>query len=139
MCIFERINNEYQRILNIEFKNKNTKRESIEKDIQKLVSEKVDGVFIHLLENTNQRTFSNERETGIFDKLYKSFFDFQTKWNDEHKSIRLIIISLKQKILIYRVLKKNDFENLKDVFFIENHCGSIEEIKGNGWETQTTK
>jgi hypothetical protein len=139
MCIFERINNGYQRILNIEFKNKNTKYENIGKDILKLISENNDGVFIHLLQNTDRGTFCNERGTGIFDKFRKSFSDFQAKWNDEHKFIQLIIISLKQKTLIHRVLKKSDLKNLNNIFFTKSDCGNIKEIKGNGWETEITK
>jgi len=139
MCIFERINNEYQRILNIEFKNKNTAYKNIEKDILKLISEHNNGVFIHLLQNTNRGTFCNEGKTGIFDKFRNSFSDFQEKWNDENKFIQLIIISLKQRTLIHRVLKKSDLKNLNNIFFTKSGCGNIKEIKGYGWETEITK
>ena len=139
MCIFERINNEYQRILNIEFKYKNTAYKNIEKDILKLISENNNGVFIHLLHNTDRGTFCKKGETGIFDKFRKSFSDFQKKWNDEDKFIQLIIISLKQKALIHRVLKKNDLKNLNNIFFTKSDCGNIKEIKGYGWEIEVTK
>ena len=133
MCIFRKNNNEYQRILNIEFKNKNTSLKNIEKDILKLISEKDDGVFIHLLKNTDRGTFCNENETGVFDKFRKSFSNSQAQWSNEHKSIQLIVISLEQKTLIHRVLGKSDLKHLKNIFFAENGCGNIKEIKENGW------
>lgn len=139
MCVFERNSNEYQRILNIEFKNKNTANKNVGKDIIKLISENNDGVFIHLLQNTDRRTFCNKRETGVFDKFYNAFSDFQAKWEDKDKSIQLIIISLNQKTLLYRELKIDDLKNLKNIFFKESGCGNIEEIRGNGWETEKVK
>lgn len=132
LCVFERKNNEYQRVLNIEFKNKNTTIESIGKDILKLISEEHDGVFIHLLQNTDSGTFCNTKQTGVFNKLQKSFFEFQANWNNKQKSILLVIISLSQECLIYRKLKKSDLKDLFKIFLSEG--GNIKEVKGNGWK-----
>jgi len=136
MCIFERDSDVYKRILNVEFKHKNSGIKNTGKDILKLIQEKQDGVFIHLLENTNIRTICNDGETGVFNKLYKCFVDFQTSWVNENKSIQLIVLSLKQKILLYRNITKTDLENLKDIFFIENGCIKINDIKENNWKIQ---
>ena len=133
MCIFDIVINNFERKLNIEFKHKNASIKIIGKDVLKLISEKQNGAFIHLLNNTDSGTFCNEKETGVFDKLYKSFSDFQEKWNNELKSIQLVIISLKQEILIHREIKKGDLNNLKSIFFIENGCGNIKSVNGNGW------
>lgn len=139
MCIFERTLDVYERILNIEFKHKNILIKNIGKDVLKLIKENQNGVFIHLLENTNTGTLCNKKETGVFNKFYKSFSDFQAFWSNNDKSIQLIIISLKKGFLIHRKINKADLNNLKDIFFIENDCRNIKDIKGNGWQIETIK
>ena len=138
MCVFERLGEKHERKLNIEFKHKNTAIKNIGKDVLKLMQEKQNGAFIHLLDNTDSGTLRNDSKTrnGVFDKLYKSFTDFKVNWNNENKSIQLIILSLKQEILIHRRIFKTDLDNLKDIFFIDNGCGNMTEIKGNEWEVE---
>ena len=46
MCVFQREGKNYKRLLNIEFKYKNTVTENIAKDILKLICEEQDGAFI---------------------------------------------------------------------------------------------
>jgi len=133
MCIFERVSDEYKRILNVEFKSKNPQIKHIAKDILKLMSEEHNGAFIHLLENTNDRTFCNSNETGIFNKYYKSFADFHLNWAKD-KVIHLVIISLKQKKFIHREIRKEDLINLKSIFFIGSTCGNIDKIISKGWK-----
>ncbi len=139
MCIFERVANVYTRILNLEFKHKNTSIKNIGKDVLKLIHENQNGAFILLLENTDKGTLCNLKETGVFNKFYKSFSDFQLNWRNNDKSIQLIIISLKQKTIIHRELNKQDLTNLKAIFFIESDCCYIKEMKGNCWQTETIK
>lgn len=141
MCVFERKSNKYERILNIEFKHKNTKDKNIGKDILKLIREEQNGVFIHLLNSTDRGTLCNAKETGVFDKLYKSFTDFKANWNNDNKTIQLIIMSLEIKkgkptkpVLIHRKINKADLNNLKNIFFIESGCGNMTEIQGNEWK-----
>lgn len=138
MCVFERNSNKYERLLNIEFKHKNASLKKIGKDVLKLMQEKQNGVFIYLLENTNSGTLRNVSKTreGVFDKLYKSFTDFKADWNNENKSIQLIILSLKQEILIHRKICKTDLDNLKEIFFIDTVCGNMTEIKGKEWNVE---
>jgi hypothetical protein len=137
MCIYERKSNVYYRILNIEFKHKNRSVKRSGKDVLKLLQEKQDGAFIHLLDNTDRGTLCNIKETGVLNKLYKSFSDFQGNWNNADKSIQLIILSLKQKTLIHRTLNKTDLSNLKDIFYVTSSYGNIKEIIGNGWQSET--
>lgn len=139
MGIFERVANVYTRILNIEFKHKNTSIKNIGKDVLKLIHENQNGAFILLLENTDKGTLCNLKETGVFNKFFQSFTDFHSNWNNEVKSIHLIIMSLKQKTIIHRELNKQDLNNLKAIFFIENGCGNIQKINGNSWQTETIK
>jgi hypothetical protein len=139
LCIFERVANVYNRVLNLEFKHKNTLIKNIGKDVLKLIHENQNGAFILLLENTDKGTLCNLKETGVFNKFYKSFSDFQLNWSNNVKSIHLIIISLKQKKIIHRQLIKQDLNNLKAIFFIERDCFKIKEMNGNGWQTETIK
>lgn len=136
MCVFERNSNKYERILNIEFKHKNASIKKIGKDVLKLIQEKQNGVFIHLLNNTDRGTLCNVKETGVFNKFYKSFNDFKGNWNNENKSIQLIILSLKQEMLIHRKIAKVDLVNLKEIFFIDNGCGNMTEIKEKEWNVE---
>lgn len=137
MCIFEREGKNYRRILNIELKYKNPAIKNIAKDILKLICEEQNGAFIQLLDNTNRGTLCNNKKTGVFDKLYKSFEDFKENWNNENKYVRIIIISLKESILVHRNICKSDIPNLKKIFFSGNGCGNIQEIKNKeGWETE---
>ncbi|WP_396596289.1 hypothetical protein [Dokdonia sp. R86516] len=136
MCIFERDAEVYKRILNIEFKHRNSGIKNTGKDILKLIKEKQDGAFIHLLENTNIGTICNDRGTGIFNKLHKCFHDFQSNWVNDSKSIQIIIFSLKQNILLYRNISKKDLMYLKDIFYINNERIKMSEIKENGWQIE---
>ncbi|WP_055436953.1 hypothetical protein [Lacinutrix algicola] len=137
MCVFDSGDNGFNRLLNIEFKHKNTKDKNIAKDVLKLMREKQNGAFILLLNNTQKGdargTLWNEINTGVLNKLYKSFNDFGSYWNGDDKNIQLVILSLRQKKLIHRKIKKTDLVNLKDIFFIESGCGNIMDINGNGW------
>jgi hypothetical protein len=133
MSVFKRdSNNKYNRILNIEFKNENVPSFNIGKDILKLIHEEQEGVLIHLLKNTDSGTLCNSsyNSLGVFDKYYESFSKFRKKWSDNNKSIQLIIISLEEKTLIHREIKKG--ENLEDTFKIKN-CGNIATFNINGW------
>jgi len=138
MCVFERNSDKYERLLNIEFKHKNASIKKIGKDVLKLMQEKQNGVFIFLLENTNSGTLRNVSKTreGVFEKLYKSFTDFKSNWNNENKFIQLIILSLKQEMLIHRRILKTDLDNLKEILFIDKACGNMTEITGKEWEVE---
>lgn len=136
MCVFEKVGNDFTRKLNIEFKHGNGAIKNTFKDILKLVQENENGVFIHLLKNTKRDTLSNESKTGVFDKLYESFSTNNNNWNNVDKSIHLIIISLKQKTLIHREIKKG--ADLNDVFLFQGKKGNIKEVNGNAWGIETT-
>lgn len=143
MCVFKNISDKYKRVLNIEFKHKNTGIKNIAKDILKLLREEQNGAFIHLLNNTDRGTLCNAKETGVFNKFYKSFMDFKGNWNNDKKYIHLIILSLEQKknklskpVLIHRKITKADLSNLKEIFFTNKGCGNITEIKGKEWKVE---
>ena len=128
MCIFKRESGKYRRILNVEFKHRNSDIKKSAKDILKLIYEEHDGVFIHLLENTNKNTLYS-----IFQKLHKSFVGYQSSWRSPNKSIELIILSLRDGKLIYAKLHHADLQNLEELFSIERGSGNIVNFSGNRW------
>lgn len=130
MCVFERNPDKYERILNIEFKHKNAGIKNIGKDVLKLMHEEQNGAFILILNNTNSGTLCNKNTNrmGVLNKLYKSFTDFKSNWNNENKSIQLIILSLKEKRMLHRKIIKADLNNLDDIFFINTGCENMTEI-----------
>lgn len=132
MCIFKKTEKVYNRILNIEFKHKNTSIRNIAKDILKLIKEKQNGLFILLLNNTDSGTFCNLKNSGVFNKLYRAFTDFRVYWIDD-KIIQIVILSLKQRTLIYRMIQKSELKNLKNIFFCNDCNNNIKGIDRNGW------
>ena len=141
MSIYKRDDNEkYNRLLNIEFKNQNSSKFSIGKDILKLMHEKQNGAFIILLKNTDEGTLINKGETGILNKLFKSFEKFNDYWQGDNKIIQLIILSLEQKeskiayLLIHREIKKG--VDLNNIFSFGGSLVNIEQIKKNGWDVE---
>jgi hypothetical protein len=135
MCVFERVSNEYERKLNIEFKHKNGNIKNISKDILKLLNESSDGAFIHLLDSTRRNTLRNINNTGVFDKLGESFGKWKLNWTNGEKVIQLVILSLNQKSLIHREIAKSDLKKLDEIFFASEECGNILSINRNGWKT----
>lgn len=131
MCVFDKISQDYKRIMNIEFKHRNSGIKNTGKDILKLMREEQDGAFIHLLENTNSNTLFS-----VFKKLAQSFADFQSTWVNESKSILLIILSLKQEKLIYCELRKVDLLKLNDFFAMEEKSGNIHNFKNINWNVE---
>ena len=130
--------------LNIEFKHGNPPLKNIEKDVLKLMHEEQNGAFIFLLKNTNSGTLCNSGNTGVLDKLLESFEKNEKNENNwrgkKDKFIQLIILSLEQKsngtpILIHRVIRKGDLDNLEKLFSINSDgCGNITTVsKESGW------
>jgi hypothetical protein len=141
----------YKRILNIEFKHGNAPIKDIAKDVLKLMSEKQNGAFIFLLDNTNSGSLNNigEKRKGVLDKLSQSFEEFkniENIWNEE-KYIHIIILSLEHKTnttsptLMYKTLVKDNLKDLNSFFSINtNSSGNIETVcKNSGWETEKVK
>lgn len=127
MCIFEKKDSKYERIMNIEFKHRNSGIAKSGKDILKLIREEQDGAFIHLLENTNSNTL-----ISVFRKLTESFEKFKTIWINENKTIQIVILSLEQKKLIHCKLQKRDL--LENNFFVlEQKFGNIDKFNNSHW------
>lgn len=148
MCVFKRVEEGYNRILNIEFKHQNAALKNLTKDVLKLMYEEQNGAFVFLLKNTNSGTLCNKGKTGVLDKLCNSFSKFKdiskdkcTWRGDKDKTIQLIIISLEQKkngtpTLIRRTIRKDDLTNLEKLFSInKDNSGDITKVsEGSGWK-----
>lgn len=128
MCVYEKSNSKYKRILNIEFKHRNSGIAKSGKDILKLIREEQNGTFIHLLENTDSNTLIN-----VFKKLLECFEKFKELWLNENKSIQVVILSLKQKKLVYCELQKKDLLQLNQFFVLEQKLGNIDNFKNSFW------
>jgi len=130
MCVFEKdATNRYLRIMNIEFKYRNSGIEKSGKDILKLIREEQNGAFIHLLKNTDSKTLSS-----VFFKLKTCFSDHQTAWTNENKTIQLVILSLEQKKLIHCEIRKNDLLTINAYFESSNECGNIHSFENSYWK-----
>lgn len=140
LCIFDRANKDYKRILNIEFKHKNATEANISKDILKLMHEEENGAFVLLLKNTDDGTLKS-----VFKKFLNSFESHLKNnwWSKNESFIEIIILSLEKKqksngipFLIHKKIKKDT--NLKSVFSFDGSLGTIEQIKKNGWDVELT-
>jgi len=129
MCIFEKVSNKYNRILNIEFKYKNSGIMNTGKDILKLIREEQDGAFIHLLKNTDNGTL-----ISVFKKLAQCFADFGSVWKNEEKCIEITIMSIEQQKIIQCQLKKKDIGNLDRIFNVVDKKGSMNTFENLNWQ-----
>jgi hypothetical protein len=129
MCIFKKVSKNYERVLNIEFKYKNSGIMNTGKDILKLIREEQDGAFIHLLKNTNNGTL-----ISVFKKLAQCFVDFTSVWINEDKCIEITIMSLEQEKMIQCQLKKKDLINLDNFFLVDSKMGSMNTFVNLNWK-----
>lgn len=118
MCVFEKSETRFKRILNIEFKHK-TAEKSIEKDIFKLIHEEQNGAFIFLLKNTNNGTL-----TSLCNKLSVSLDTHKNYWNgQENKFLHIVILSLQVN------KSKNGLPFLKHLKIVEHDLETIKSYK----------
>ena len=59
---------EFEKVVNVEFKAHNPRKEDIRKDIEKLIRERITGNWFHTLKNVDNRTIP-----ALFDKFKESF------------------------------------------------------------------
>jgi len=128
MCVFEKNATNYERIMNIEFKHRNSGIKKTGKDILKLIREEQNGAFIHLLDNTNNGTL-----VSIFEKLSNCFTRFHPEWINENKTIQLVILSLKQKKLIHCELRKKDLLEINNFLSLQQKFGNIDSFNNSNW------
>jgi len=98
-----------EKVLNIEFKANNSKQETIDKDIKKLINEDCNGAWIHILKN---------EDIGTVKKLFEKFEKAFKKFNHSKKPISFHILILETQILLSRKGKEMD-DDYSNVFNID--------------------
>ena len=102
-------NNNSKPIINIEFKAHNIEQSAVDKDIEKLISEKTNGAWIHVFENENSGTVET-----LFDKFKNAF----EKFPKSNKSISFHILILRTGTLLSRKGYDNEITDLENRFNI---------------------
>lgn len=99
-----------RKLCNIEFKAHNARKESIDKDIEKLVREEIAGIWFHVFRNADEKTFPTFTK-----KLEDSLIKYD-KYRE--KDIIFAICVLEQKVGMYGTLSpdKESPEEIKDFF-----------------------
>jgi len=99
---------EGEKVLNIEFKAHNPEQKSIDKDIEKLMSEPHRGAWVHI--------FKNE-DSGTVKKLFEKFNDAIKKIPKSEKPISFHILILNTGTLLSRKGKKDetDYSNIFNI------------------------
>lgn len=118
-----------EKLCNIEFKAHNARKESIDKDIEKLVREEIAGIWFQVFRNADEKTFPTFTKK-LEDSLIK-YAKFR------QKNIIFAICVLDQKVGMYGTLPpdKESPEKIKD--FFEEASGLImadQENKTASWE-----
>ena len=90
LSIYRYINNGYEKLANVELKAHNPATKNISKDIEKIVREKKNGNWFHVLKNINKGTL-----TSVFDKFIFSLKEHSNK--DSDISILFCICILEKK------------------------------------------
>ena len=99
-----------KKVLNIEFKAHNAKQDSIDKDIEKLTTEDVNGAWIHILKKEDKGTVKT-----LFNKYGNAFFQY----GKSKKPISFHILILESHILLSRIGKEKELNYSNGIFNIE--------------------
>jgi hypothetical protein len=105
---------ENEKVLNLELKARNPQQESIDKDIEKLVTENCNGAWIHILKNEDKGTVKT-----LFKKFIKSFENL----GPSKRPISFHILILETQTLLSRKGKvnENDYSENRNIFNINYH------------------
>jgi hypothetical protein len=112
------------KVMNIEFKANPTAQYSINKDIQKLTTENINGAWIHLIDGEDKGTIER-----LFEKFKIAFNNFPTS----KKPISFHILILKSKKLLSRKGKECETDYSKNIFNINYELWkNLKYESGNG-------
>lgn len=112
------------KVMNIEFKANPTSQYSINKDIQKLTTETVNGAWVHLIDGEDKGTVKR-----LFEKFKIAFEDLPPS----KMPISFHILILKTKTLLSRKGKENETNYSKDIFNINYELWkNLKYESGNG-------
>jgi len=102
ISLYERINDKFDRVADIEFKSHNASKENIFKDLHKLVKENNIGAWFHVLQNCDRGTIKS-----LFDKFAFSL-DYLINTGDYNlapkRQIFFVFLVVDRKLMISRTL-----------------------------------
>jgi hypothetical protein len=136
LSLYIQTNNKTKKVLNVELKAHNPRKENIRKDIEKLMREDVPGNWFHTLKNIDRRTLLK-----IFNKIAGSIKDCKKNGDENNLSIIFSFCVLEQqwgciKHFDYKP-EYGEFNEYVDNFFALEYCINKSEIvigKDAGWE-----
>lgn len=124
---------ELRRVLNIELKAHNCTEEQTRKDLEKLIREKIDGIWFHTLERADRATFRS-----LFSKFIRSFQKLRMQYKDSDQAYLFAFCTLDPNALLTRWVSFNGHEahNARE---IDNAFGGSESRAFAGWNIVNLK
>ncbi len=117
ISLYERINDTFNRVANIELKARNAKIDSINKDLHKLIKEANTGAWFHVLQNCDSGTFKS-----LFRKFVVSL-EGLTKTEGlglkPTKDILFAFLVANQRLMISKILSPSQLANPSHCFRID--------------------
>ena len=143
LSIYLYINNEFEKLGNVELKAHNPAIENFSKDIEKIIRERKDGNWFHVLKNVDEKTLPS-----VFEKFVSSFKTHEGKGSK--KFILFCICILEKKFSIIKHFDYDpsfgkDISNIMEEFFCLSKTSDLNNIedksvldqkdilKNNGW------
>lgn len=115
LSIYRYINNEFKKLVNVEFKAHNPATKHISKDIEKIIREEEDGNWFHVLKNIDKGTLPT-----VFNKYIFSLKEHSNKGNKISILFCICVLEKKFSIIKYFEWNKNDRNLIHylDKFFV---------------------
>ena len=115
LSIYHYANGGFKKEVNVEFKARNPATKNIVKDIEKIIKEKIDGNWFHILKNIDKGTLPS-----VFDKFIFSLKEHSNKGSKISILFCICILEKKFSIIKYFKWNKNDGNLIHylDKFFV---------------------
>jgi len=123
----------FEKIANVEFKALNPTN-TIGKDIEKIIKEKEQGNWFHLLKNVDKNTLP-----GVFDKFIKAFGNYQGKSTEKIILFSICVLEKKWGMIKYFNYKPSSGKNityLMEEFFCLSKTSKLKNIKDKSVKDQ---
>lgn len=109
ISLYERINDKFGRVADMEFKSHNATKENIIKDLHKLIKENNIGAWFHVLQNCDRGTLKS-----LFDKFSLSLDELTNTGNyslTPQKQIFFVFLVVDKKLMISKTLNPDQLVN----------------------------
>ena len=134
LSIYRHINNRFEKLANVELKAHNPAEKNIIKDIEKIIREKKDGNWFHVLKNVNEGTLPS-----VFKKFVSSFNEHKGKGSEKYIIFCICILDKKFSIIRrfdYDPSFGGDASTLMKEFFCLDNSNTSNNIKGKDFIVQ---